>query len=134
MPITAIDKKNAGQKNRGYLYERTKTNDLEKSFADKWEEDNKNYAILQKLFYEPGGLGFGFTSSVHDVSASERYVAATVVQWLGTNCGFAFLQAALRRCGYYVATLPDIDPRLPKPEKPPENALSASFAKRKIVS
>ena len=32
----------------------------------------------------------------------DRIVAATVVQWLGSNCGMSFLREALRRCGYRV--------------------------------
>jgi hypothetical protein len=31
---------------------------------------------------------------------SHRYVAASLIQWLGTNVGWAFLTEALRRCGY----------------------------------
>jgi hypothetical protein len=39
---------------------------------------------------------------------SHRYVAATLIQWLGTNVGWAFLTEAVRRCGYkLVPTKPE---------------------------
>ena len=32
----------------------------------------------------------------------DRIVAATVIQWLGSNVGFGFLEEALRKCGYRI--------------------------------
>lgn len=95
-PSTKMDKHNLGIKNRGDFRERTEWNSLEKAFADKWEELNKtSYGDeidhLQHLFDNPGHF--------HNVSASERFVVATIVQWLGTNCGFSFLSSVLRKEG-----------------------------------
>ncbi|HXJ61825.1 MAG TPA: hypothetical protein VNU68_34730, partial [Verrucomicrobiae bacterium] len=55
---------------------------------------------LQDLFMERDT--FNWASCVHQITDNERYVAATVVQWLGTNCGFAFLMEALRKAGYRI--------------------------------
>lgn len=80
---------------RGYRYERTEYGDLEKAFADEWEADNKNgCGILQKLFID------NFSKWVLFITSRDRYVAATVVQWLGSNVGFGFLHKCLRKCGY----------------------------------
>jgi hypothetical protein len=37
----------------------------------------------------------------------DRIVAATVIQWLGTNCGMCFLGNALERCGYKIEKKPN---------------------------
>lgn len=107
--------------NRGFKYERTKweRGDLEKAFADHWEDENEvrawlnqGHGLLQNLFFD----GEHFPRCTHVVTPSERYVAATVIQWLGTNCGFAFLQECLRECGYYITEIPKHEP-LPEPVK-----------------
>jgi len=95
---------------RGYKYERVfqSNGDLEKAFADLWEEANGSnrgavnfgQGLLQDLFMERDT--FNWASCVHQITDNERYVAATVVQWLGTNCGFAFLMEALRKAGYRI--------------------------------
>jgi hypothetical protein len=96
--------------NKGIRYERTKcvtppgwTHSLnkEKIFADRWEEENEERAwlnhgngILQDLFIDNHG------NWVHEITDQERVVAATVVQWLGTNCGWAWLEETLKQCEY----------------------------------
>lgn len=89
-------------RDRGYQYQRTEHDRLEKAFADLWEARNGNrvgidfgHGILQDLFMGKNGW-------THIVTDQERYVAATVVQWLGTNCGFAFLQEALAKVGHRI--------------------------------
>lgn len=98
LPATNIDIHNLGVKNRGCFYERTEFGDLEKSFADHWEAENKpnpsyHDGILQTLFFRSQWR------VEHIVTPMERYVAATAIQWLGTNCGFAFLQQCLKAVG-----------------------------------
>ena len=73
---------------------------LEQAFADLWEAVNEphpgmNYGhgTLQDLIFRSDGafrvrLPFWVTQR-------ERIIVATVIQWLGTNCGFAFLCGAL---------------------------------------
>jgi hypothetical protein len=94
--MTEMDKRNLGLKNRGDFHERTKYNPLEKAFADHWEVQNNTrtssyhgVGLLQALFHSAG--------HEHHVTASERFVVATVVQWLGTNVGFGFLMSVLRK-------------------------------------
>lgn len=119
MPLTDMDKKNLGLKNRGYLYERTKHCKFEKAFAEAWQHENEAHRnLLQQLFNE------GW-SSAHEVSASERFVAATVVQWLGTNVGFSFLLDVVRKQGWRLEEVPPTPPPKPTPKNP--------YAKRKIV-
>jgi len=94
--------------NRGHRYERTQfpSGDLEKAFADQWEEENEerrgiNYGqgLLQDLFIERRSVLTQWTTVI---SRRERWIAATVIQWLGTNCGFAFLIRCLNKCGYSI--------------------------------
>jgi hypothetical protein len=42
----------------------------------------------------------------HHVTASERFVVATVVQWLGSNVGFGFIMSVLRKANMRIV---DID-------------------------
>jgi hypothetical protein len=86
---------------------------LEKALADLWAEENKprgylNYGqgILQDLFFKPRDI-WGCGVCEHEVTKSERYVAATVVQWLGTSCGRAFLEDAFKRAGWKLILLPN---------------------------
>ena len=44
----------------------------------------------------------------HQVTDSERMVAATVVQWLGTNVGRGFLYEAFRRAGWVIKMEPNV--------------------------
>lgn len=88
------------------MHERTIHNPTEKAFADKWQEENEarpsiNYGhgILQDLFMKGGHFN---AKCVHEVTPSERYVAATAIQWLGSNCGMSFLECVLNRAGYKI--------------------------------
>jgi hypothetical protein len=86
-----------------------KYNPREKFFAEMWEEENKprpgidyGFGILQDLFIESQGqFGLG-TKCLHKISAEEAMITATAIQWLGSNCGFAFLQEVLNKCGYRI--------------------------------
>lgn len=82
---------NPSHPDRGYLYERTEHDPLEKALADHWE------------MLDLGNGQHGLTNIVgRKVTKPERYVAASVVQWLGTNCGFSFLAGAFAKCGYAI--------------------------------
>lgn len=116
--MTNLDKHNLGMKNRGDYYERTKWNNLEKAFAELWQEENATnnsshhgVGLMQALFSNRGHQ--------HNVTASERFVAATMIQWLGSNCGFSFLRRALKEAGYTV-----IDSKTGYPATPPGNEKS----------
>jgi hypothetical protein len=94
-------------KDRGYYYERTKHNPLEKALADGWEKENipqagRNYGhgLLQDLFMERERPFIRSAKPIHRITDDERMIAATVVQWLGTNCGRSFLEECMKEAGY----------------------------------
>lgn len=91
----------------------------EKIFADAWEKENAdrrgiNYGmgILQDLMVtqraaKRGDLSvrdsfsvFGRLRVAFEITPRERIIVATVIQWLGTNCGWGFLTECLRKCGW----------------------------------
>lgn len=85
-------------KNVGYQLDRLKHNpeDLENAFHREWINKNiphpaKNggWGILQCLL----------TDVDIDLTERERMIAATVVQWLGTNVGTCFLEDTLALVG-----------------------------------
>lgn len=99
-----------GKKNRGYTYRRVFYNVREKGFADEWEKENSKqrgvnfgYGILQDLFCERDGIR-GVTTKFW-ITYKERYIVATVIQWLGSNCGMSFLHEALKRSGYKITKI-----------------------------
>lgn len=92
---------------------------IERAFADGWENENKPYPginygwgtlqdlmVRQRIPYALSGerIPFWITQRV-------AVIVATVIQWLGTNCGFAFLDNVLRKCGHTIIKIP------PKPKK-----------------
>lgn len=104
---------------RGWLYERTEHNPREKAFADEWEKENiptpglnHGFGLLQDLFIDgrPFDLDIlGKRRLVHRITKAERFVTATVIQWLGSNCGMSFLEEALKKCGYRVDRIRERD-------------------------
>lgn len=99
-------------RNRGYDYRRTfyqHGNNRERVFADKWEEENKpiswlnhGWGSLQDLFFEyhPPFDRLGIATCAKVLTNRDRMVAATAIQWLGTNCGWRWLEETLLKCGY----------------------------------
>lgn len=94
---------------RGAFHDRVRYNEIEAAFSDAWEKQNIpcsgiNFGsgILQDLFCERDKC---WVKRIHEVTPSERFVSATVVQWLGTNCGMSFLTEALRKCGYRISRI-----------------------------
>ena len=75
--------------------------DLEKRFVQAWQEENgtngrTDYllaALLRPDIANDGNLGVRFLPKP---SARECFVAATVLQWLGSNVGRAFLAKVLK--------------------------------------
>jgi hypothetical protein len=83
----------------GYRPERTifDSGDLERAFAFAWLEKHRIFGSdhLQSLL--SSGDPFGETV----VTQRDASVAATIIQWLGTNCGWGFLCQVLRKHGQY---------------------------------
>lgn len=73
---------------------------------------NRGHGVLQDLFISGGGpFSCPLTSERNVdlvVSDESRMVAATVVQWLGSNVGFCFLEESLREMGYRLER-PELD-------------------------
>lgn len=103
----AEEKINKKHPNRGHHHDRTSDPRLtkEKALADAWEESNKNRGILQGLFIS-GGLQFDEKLELK-IKFRDRMVAATVIQWLGSNVGFCFLETVLKKIGYKLVKTTD---------------------------
>ncbi len=71
----------------------------ERIFAERWAEENKRspginggYGCLELLMASNiRNMGTIFQEPIEQISQRDALVAATVIQWLGTNCGACFL-------------------------------------------
>jgi hypothetical protein len=94
-----------------------RSNPRERTFAEAWESENSGYGANQTIDHLLYGHGHGAASAcvpscseIPDVALlrpteRDRMVAATVIQWLGSNVGFCFLEDALKACGYKVVAV-----------------------------
>lgn len=101
-------------KNAGLWADRlNQHNSREVAFAEQWEQENERInesgAIVCSLLYTNGhGGGHWCTEKCPRPRLDtehldrDRVVASTIVQWLGSNVGFSFLEEALKRCGYRI--------------------------------
>lgn len=102
--INIAIKQDAWESNKGISFDRVEHNIREKAFYDQWMKDNEpklylNYGhgVLQDLFIKSKSL-FGFDREwLLEINNRDRLIAATVIQWLGSNCGMCFLSEALKR-------------------------------------
>lgn len=90
-------------------------NPREVAFAEQWSKEHDRTDLLWWLLTEPCaaddperigndfGLNGPYKLPLGQIQDRDRIVAATVIQWLGSNCGIAFVADALKRCGYSVA-------------------------------
>lgn len=91
-------------------------NPRESAFAAQWKQENEYCDILRSLMRVPCSGDDPKRMCVLDGCPTSRYVkfpigqptqrdriiAATVIQWLGSNVGMSFIIEAFRRCGYAV--------------------------------
>lgn len=89
-------------------------NPREVAFAHQWDKEHCWHDILQSLCSQECGPDDEGAVRVLDpicnhkrfplgnVTGRDRIVAATVIQWLGSNVGMCFLEDALRQCSYRV--------------------------------
>lgn len=74
--------------NKGLRQNRFSKNPLEKRFADEWELANESSfstsILLDHILSED-------EKYLHTCTTREREVAATIIQWLGTEIGQGFL-------------------------------------------
>lgn len=92
--------------NKGYKWERIKSNPRERAFYEQWLKENEprpginfGQGILQDLFLVRGEDSPLTRKWITEITNRDRMIAATVIQWLGSNVGMAFLQDALKRFG-----------------------------------
>lgn len=117
-------------KSVGWLIERCRFNRRERALAETWMKENKESRFgdtLQKIFIidrDISGL-FGKTRKVK-ITARDRFIVATVIQWLGTNIGWGFLENALRRAGYSIVPLSNFPEREYYEPFDPSNKRNAS--------
>ena len=95
----------------GHMVERIKTDPLERSLHDLFAKESQprpmlsyGNGLLQDLFVRQVGDSFDPLLSNGGVTIvttpRDCYVAATVIQWMGSNCGRAFLEDAARKVGW----------------------------------
>lgn len=95
--------------NKGIRFGRTEFNPRELAFYEQWLKENRpdprinhGNGILQDLFMDSGLSVFNPSKVYETITNRDRIIVATVIQWLGSNCGIAFLGDALNRCGYRI--------------------------------
>ena len=88
--------------NIGHRVERIKDGPIEKAFHEVWLKWNNptpglnhGNGILQDLFIE-SGVNIWERKVIAQISPRERWIVATIIQWLGTNVGMSFLREVLR--------------------------------------
>jgi hypothetical protein len=104
----AIEKN--GKQNLGMFTNRLEfdKDDLENSFSRNWKLEqnrtniNYGHGILQDLFILPSKKMYMNGEPLTKITDRDRLVSATVVQWLGTNCGLCFLRETLEEAGYKI--------------------------------
>lgn len=98
-------------KNIGIRPERIKHNERERAFQEQWLKENRpidginsGNGILQDLFIDSRDLHVPLSQEkwLLEITDRERMIVATVIQWLGSNVGMGFLEAALDKCGYKI--------------------------------
>lgn len=85
-------------------------NDIERAFALEWQEQcqpnvglNYGHGLLQDLFLGQRDGRPEFTPRL--LNDREHIIAATAIQWLGTNCGRSFLLNVNRRTNNLLAEI-----------------------------
>jgi len=101
-----------GRLNKGFKNERVKHQfgEREKAFYKHWKKENKpvrglNYGFgtLQDLLMQKDKEHwFSQPYAVVKITPRDRFIVATVIQWLGSNVGWCFLGEVLKSCGYRI--------------------------------
>lgn len=89
---------------KGLHYDRIEANNinrngLERAFAEGWIAEQKKWNTLTILLDDVREIGH---SGHPEPSVRDKQVAATVVQWLGSNVGRAFVEEIFKSCGYRI--------------------------------
>lgn len=113
MIASAVRRNEAWKQNVGYRENRCENNPREKAFRDRWLKENEPIAyinhgqgILQDLFIEAETpLSMFSKRYVEYIQPRDRYIVATIIQWLGSNIGWCFLEETLKDCGYKIVRI-----------------------------
>ncbi len=111
--ISVVKAQDAWEHNKGRFIDRLKHNPREKAFYDEWLKINEpnsginnGNGILQDLFIDVDHTTITKNRTVHEVITNhERYIVATVIQWLGSNIGMCFLGDSLKRVGLQITKI-----------------------------
>lgn len=87
-------------------------NPREVAFMDQWREEHESDDLLRILAcLEPddrpgvnGIYGFPPMKELRKINQIDRRNVSTVIQWLGSNIGMAFLEASLQRVGMRIVS------------------------------
>ncbi len=108
-----------GDKNISWRHDRIQfpchSTDREKAFSDAWIKENEDrrgidygWGLLQDNFCSslntPDHLAYNV---LHKITKRERVIVATIIQWLGTNCGWCWLNKAVNNAGYRIVKIKD---------------------------
>jgi hypothetical protein len=95
--------------NIGWQSKRIKSCERERAFAETWQEEcepiawiNQGCGLAQNLFMRTVAGSIYTYIPVVILTGRERMIAATIIQWLGTNCGMVFLDECLSKFGYRI--------------------------------
>ena len=108
--------KENGNKNISWRHNRLQfschSTDREKAFSDAWIKENTNrrgidygYGLLQDSFCDTDDIGCFTYNVLHKITKRERVIVATIIQWLGTNCGWCWLGMVLKNAGYKIVPI-----------------------------
>jgi len=104
--LNAADKVACYKANVGINAKRLPHNEREMAFYEQWKQENApvagvncGHGILQDLFIETGDLMEFNRKVIEEINNRDRMIVATVIQWLGSNCGMCFLEEALQKFG-----------------------------------
>lgn len=105
MPTPAIQHVGLHRQRLAYPCEQTTR---ERAFAEAWERANdEHHRYLYELSlvgeHDPSTIFGDKRTPAFPLTQDTATAAATVVQWLGSNVGFSFLEEALRVAGYRIA-------------------------------
>lgn len=109
--ISVYNREKKEAQNIGAFSERVNHNDRELAFQQQWIKENRmerginmGNGILQDLFTFQRQRS-NLKDIELEISKRERMIVATVIQWLGTNCGWSFLELSLKKCGYKITKI-----------------------------
>jgi hypothetical protein len=88
---------------RGFFYDRVEFNDREKAFADQWEDENMVAGgQMADTLRERSLIRLLLSNKKLEYFGRDEQIVASIIQWLGSNVGWCFLNDALKRCGYKI--------------------------------